>query len=494
MINFLTTGEMKIQHTISGLFLSIVLLFVTVGLQAAVTQNFESGNRTTERGNCWQFTNSSISGSNRISGSYSGYTSTLNHTNNPGIFISPWIDFTVNDVVSFSHKISSVNGSTHQYLYVTLIDLDGNSTEIFNFTYSNNQAVSQELLINVSGTYQVQWLYTTTGGGGSHGVLDNIDISGDYMADPTNNPNGSGNCAALIPINDADGDGVTDDLDDYPTDPLKAFNLYTPAEGFGTLTFEDMWPNMGDYDFNDLVIKYRFNQIANSDNEIVEIAVTFVPQAVGAGFANGFAFMLPVPVSSVSSVSGSFITEDYITLSSNGLEAGQQNAVVVVLDNSKTVFTGISGTNPTGFAGINTCLGGVTGTGTEIQILVSFNSPVSMQTLGLPPYNPFLIVNGQRGNEIHLADMPPTNLADASLFGTGKDNSDPSQGRYYKTINNLPWALNVSETFDNPIEKAQITEGYLKFNEWAVSGGNNYPGWFHNQSGYRNPSKIFTQP
>ena len=61
---------------------------------------------------------------------------------------------------------------------------------------------------------------------------------------------------------DTDGDGVSNVFDEYPDDELKAFNNYYPLkDATGTLVFEDLWPYKGDYDFNDLVIDYNFNQI-----------------------------------------------------------------------------------------------------------------------------------------------------------------------------------------------------------------------------------------
>ncbi len=57
---------------------------------------------------------------------------------------------------------------------------------------------------------------------------------------------------------DADGDGVPNDEDDYPNDGDRAFDNYYPANGPGTLAYEDLWPGKGDYDFNDLVLDYRF--------------------------------------------------------------------------------------------------------------------------------------------------------------------------------------------------------------------------------------------
>jgi len=472
---------------IIALFLPTIS-FATVN---GVTQNFESGNRTIERGYCWQFDGATISSTNRISGNYSGYTSSLNNQNDPRYFVSPWIQYSGNDQAHFKFKITSLNGATNHYFRVTLISMGGVRTTLLDYTFANTQIQEQTLPISVSGTYQLEFLFTGTGGGSARGILDDIDITGSYMADPTNNPNGSGACAVLVLDPDSDGDGVTDSEDAYPDDPLKAFNLLIPAQGFGSLAFEDMWPEMGDYDFNDLVVKYRVNQISNSSNQVVEIQATFIPQALGAGYKNGLGFMLPVPAASIASVSGSYITENFIVQAANGLEANQQNAVVIVFDNGQTAFSNVTGSNPPGMAGINSCIGGRSGTGMEININIQFSQPVTASNLGVAPYNPFLIVNAQREVEVHLPDMPPTGLANTALFGTAKDNSNPAQGRFYKSLNNLPWAMNIVEPFEYPIEKAQISEGHLKFIDWAESGGSNFPGWYKNLNGYRNASKVF---
>ena len=118
-------------------------------------------------------------------------------------------------------------------------------------------------------------------------------------------------------------------------------------------------------------------------------------------------------------------------------------------------------------------------------------SPLAQSIVGTPPYNPFLIKNKDRSIEIHLADKPPTSLANTALFGTSADNSNIAAGRYYKTSNNLPWGLNLPVTFDYVTETTPINSGYLFFVNWAQSGGVNYPDWYTNKAGYRNTDYIY---
>ncbi len=295
-------------------------------------------------------------------------------------------------------------------------------------------------------------------------------------------------------LTDTDNDGISDLFDDYPSDPARAFNNYFPSKTqFGTLAFEDLWPAKGDFDFNDVVVDYRFNPITNASNNVVNIQAKFIVKASGAGFNDGFGFQIPIlPFGAIQSVTGTHLTEQgFINTLPSGVEANQSKATIIVFDNAWKNFSNISGNNPSGFSGINTNLGGITGVPDTLNLNLTLVQPINSSVLGLPPYNPFIISNKQRGKEIHLPDYPPTDLIDANLFGTNNDNSNPSTGRYYKTINNLPWGINISEKFNHPIEKAEIIQGHLKFASWAQSSGVLFKDWYKSNSGYRNSTYVY---
>lgn len=288
---------------------------------------------------------------------------------------------------------------------------------------------------------------------------------------------------------DFDSDGIPDNFDDYPNDPLKAFNNYFPNEyGWGSLAFEDQWPGTGDYDFNDVVVDYRFNQISNADNKVVDIAAVFVLRAFGASYENGFGFQIPIANSEVNNVTGIQILDNYINLDAKNLEQEQQKAVVIVFDNVyKAMPYSIANS-----IGINTSPGAEYVTPDTFNVSVELANPQNFSSLGTPPYNPFIIANKQRGYEIHLPDYPPTNLVDTSLFNTLRDDSYPVTDRYYKTENNLPWAINILESFDYPNEKIQIVLAYNKFIQWAESEGTIFNDWYRDIDGYRNSNRIYS--
>jgi LruC domain-containing protein len=280
-------------------------------------------------------------------------------------------------------------------------------------------------------------------------------------------------------IIDIDGDGVADNLDEYPTDPKRAYNTYYPPNinSWNTLTFEDLWPSKGDYDFNDQVILYKYKVVSNAQNKIVDILGKYKVIAVGGSINNGFGVQFDnITPNQIESVSG------YV----NELENGQTNAVVVLWYDVNNVIHRVGGSM------FNTIPENPIGTSDTIDIKIHLNVPLSINTVGLPPYNAFIMRTNDRGHEIHLIDKKPTNLANVNLFGTVDDASIPSQGKYYRTKENLyPWGLDIPYVFEYPIEKVEIIEAHLKFSTWVESNGIQYPDWYKNKIGYRDESKIF---
>lgn len=288
---------------------------------------------------------------------------------------------------------------------------------------------------------------------------------------------------------DTDGDGVSDEFDNYPNDAERAFNNFYPSEGdFGTLGFEDMWPYKGDYDFNDLVVDYNFNTVTNANDNAVEIYLILKVRAIGAAYKNGFGIELPISADAVSQVTGDFsFTQDVVNVNANNLENNQSNAVIVFFDNAFDLLP-----HPGDGPGVNTRNGATYVEPTEVNFHITFAYPISSENLEEAPFNPFIFVNGERGREIHLKNNHPTDLIDDSFFGEGQDASEPEQGLYYLAENNLPWAINIVEEFDYPIEKSAVINAYNYFAQWAQSGGSQYPDWYSDDAGYRNNSNIYT--
>ncbi len=263
---------------------------------------------------------------------------------------------------------------------------------------------------------------------------------------------------------DTDGDGIPDIDDAYPEDKEVAFEYFTPSKyGQGTISFEDLWPTTGDYDFNDAALSYQAVAKLNSDNMAVQLDFTCNIKANGAGFTNGIGFQIDgLLPTEIESVTGSVFTQNFITLNQNGTEADQEKAVIILADDVDNILN-------------------------ETKITIRFTQPISTEKLGVAPFNPFLIVNMVREKEIHLPYMSPTSLGNNSTTfnGTNKD----EDGNYISD-NGYPWAISIIHDFKVPKEKVAITDAYNFFSLWAESGGLNYVNWYTDSSGNRNKDLI----
>lgn len=294
-----------------------------------------------------------------------------------------------------------------------------------------------------------------------------------YVSDCNNT-----NCNVIA---DTDGDGCNDAADLYPNDSTKCMENDFPAFGNGTLAFEDMWPSKGDYDFNDLILDYRIKIITNSNNFVKEAYFTFIIRAFGAGFHNGFGFQIGNNsiLNSDLTVTGYNLKENYINLNSNGTEAGQSIPTVIVFDNCYKIMpypgAGI-GVNASSYLLPQHIIKPET-----IIIKITFTeNKYNYNDININTFNPFLIKNQNRGVEVHLPNYHPTDLVDQSKFGTKDDNTNPALNNYYKTSNNLPWALNLYKSFHYMSEQRDISRYYTKFAAWAESNGILFPDWYYN--------------
>ncbi|NOY49921.1 MAG: LruC domain-containing protein [Chlorobi bacterium] len=388
--------------------------------------------------------------------------------------VAQMIDAEPGDVISFSADIKSVgnNNRLYSWLYIIPVNSSNHALAYYNVRYYRPSATwtnKQVAATMPSGTDKVKILVWTNDYAAEASVyIDNIVVTGTVV--------------------DSDNDGVDDELDDYPNDASRAFDVYYPNEDdWGTLVYEDLWPGTGDYDFNDLVLDYQFKSVLSSSNKLVEFFVENSVRAVGASLHNGFAFSLGGDPSNIASVTGSSMLHGDVDLNANGTEQGQTNTVIFLFDDSFDMI------GSSGSTFINTQPGIPYVDPDTNTVHVLYQNPVSVSTTGTAPYNPFIVADlaKSRGTEVHLPGQQATDLADTGLFGQWADDTDPASGKYYQTATNLPWALDIPESFDYPVEQVEVISAYNHFREWAESGGANYADWYKDLSGYRNSGNIY---
>ncbi len=247
---------------------------------------------------------------------------------------------------------------------------------------------------------------------------------------------------------------------------------YSPAKGeFGTLAYEDLWPYMGDYDFNDLVIDYNWEESFNADGEIIALKGTFAVKGIVASMRNGFAVELGIDPSAVASVTGYSDTVGYMKLAANGVEERQDYAVIPVFEDANANYS------PQNIE--------------YLVITVRLSHGVTREELGFAPYNPFIMSNGERGREVHLPGKPQTDLAHFEYFGSFDDYSILGTDYMYKTVDEQPWAIHLPVSFRYPQDDVHIANVYNHFTDWVESRGVTYEDWYVDKPGYRNTGLLF---
>jgi len=315
---------------------------------------------------------------------------------------------------------------------------------------------------------------------------------------------GSGGKSGLS-IDDTDNDGVADILDDFPTNPDYAYSYSFPqpmvfsdapitVTSWSTYCFEDLWPSKGDFDMNDLVINYNYEIITDANHFVKRINGHFKVKASGAcsQWKHGFGISLSgLPSGEVQSVSGFDISGNYIDLSGNGLEKDKfgnllDPAVIIPFDNFDNV---IQNPAPNFF---NTLPGLPCGTSDQIDIVITLKEPTTIidADIDIGNFNAFLIRNRDRTYEIHKVDFAPTSYANLSIFGLSDDASKPNENTWYRTKDNLPWALDLPIDFNYPSEYVNILDAYPQFQGWAQSSGTANQSWYLYPSPV--PGKIFS--
>lgn len=291
-----------------------------------------------------------------------------------------------------------------------------------------------------SGSYTVPEGQTTTyfvftsvssAGAASYGnFLDNFEIKCDY-----------------------DGDGVPDDEDDCPTDPDCAYISYFPTSGKQIVAFEDLWPSMGDFDFNDLTMSNRAVIKQNAQFEYVSADFKVSVDAIGAGLQNGIGMMLydkdgnPFSSNIIDAISGDV---DLDPANTNGL---------ILTDNVFSFIDDYYQNNGYGPTSIPDTL----------MFTINFSD---LNEEILPEL--YIFRSNNRSHEVHRSNFGPTSAADPGLFNQFDDNGN------YETINGLPWGIEIilSGQYKSPIEKVDILDAYPDFQEWATSGGTLQTDWY----------------
>lgn len=273
---------------------------------------------------------------------------------------------------------------------------------------------------------------------------------------------------------------------DTPARSNKGLMDY-PA-GWGVVMFEDLYPGVGDYDFNDFVAAYQitleYPQVYNEetgysyDTEHVNVMrVHLKLRAIGGS----------LPYTPYVRVVG--LNKDNVT-TPNPIHGNQQNPTVInnttdgvelsLVDSPHTSdviiqFKNLNGSNPNriqGGAFFNTEPGFMMKKSglTEAYIYLKLNEKMKVSDL-LDDKIDLFLASPDQTKEIHLRGFKPVfSDYDYSVAELNKDIP-------YATQNNLVWGIKVPQIM-HAIEKTDFSKAYPDFAGWATSGGVSNQDWY----------------
>jgi len=263
---------------------------------------------------------------------------------------------------------------------------------------------------------------------------------------------------------DTDGDGVPDESDYWPSDPTKAYNtIYPSGNKYYFHMYEDLWPSLGDYDFNDVILKTKLYLYKNAQNNLVGGRVLSSVYWIGGGIPRGAGMEW-------FRANGSATQLTYLPTGTVTFTEPENVQTDPLVKNAVTLFNGniIESLNDT------------------VDFEYVWDHTIAGNNLWVQVY-----IYRDRDHEIHMYGHPPTVAANMALFGTSNDASQntwiwtpgttfSNPADFYKTSTNLPWGLEImaSELWI-PNEQTEIILAYPQFRDWAESGGVVNQSWYN---------------
>lgn len=289
---------------------------------------------------------------------------------------------------------------------------------------------------------------------------------------------GLGNNGGDEPV-DKDGDGVPEGEDVDDNDPTVTHVSYFPSAGvWGTYFFEDLWPNIGDYDMNDIVLDFRIAYFTKgapaAGNPVVYMELDWRLRAVGSQMQLAMGIQLdkvtPEQVAGLNTNHSKLGQEPIDRKGVHGLESGQSKAVFALFNNPAELFEASTGINV--FRGAPKLLP------TEQKTRIRFKNGVAKEDLSIGHINPFIVVssktNPDRGHEIHLSTNPATDKMNTAYYQQGF----VSRNNPFKATNGMVWGYMVPEPFHYPAEMVTISKAYPNFAKWYQSAGAEHSEWY----------------
>lgn len=241
---------------------------------------------------------------------------------------------------------------------------------------------------------------------------------------------------------DADPNFAIQDPDRPSVEPEQG-EIYSTEVTYRTYAFEDIWPDGGDYDMNDVVVTHKRSvTFGNASNEITQIVDEFSPvqPAGSAEYTNAFAVTYSAKSTSINYTGMTLEPETNSIIVTKNTNADRNKVLTVT-----RTFSGLS------------------------------------KNTFVEDINPFVIpkyVDGAKTrSEVHLPKHSATSKVDPALSLTGHD-------AWYVDADGLfPFAISLPVQHYAPAnEGIRIDKYYSRYASWVTSKGEKDSDWYLDHS------------
>lgn len=272
--------------------------------------------------------------------------------------------------------------------------------------------------------------------------------------------------------------------EDVPVYDGKAYISY-PAK-WGTVMFEDQFPALGDYDFNDFVASYQialefpWDGTKYDTERVHQVRVHLRLKAIGGMLKfTPYVRIVGLNKSIVSMPNPAYNRPEYPNpkILNNTLDKVETSLVESPLTNDVIVeFKNLNASNPYAVKDspyYNTTQGKTTKDSQLTEVWVYLALSQDMKTSDLLDNNiDIFLASDDKTKEIHLRGFEPVfSQYDYSEKGISKDTP-------YASDKNLIWGLKVAAPIAHVVERANFCTVYRNFASWAESDGNDNTNWY----------------
>lgn len=285
---------------------------------------------------------------------------------------------------------------------------------------------------------------------------------------------------------------ATTRAEDVPVEDHLGYISY-PA-GWGTVMFEDLYPGIGDYDFNDFVASYqisvespwRYDESYEKNGYYdmkyaVLVRVHLKLKAIGGsqkftpyvrikGLDKNIVSM-PNPPYGDPQYKNPEITNN----TTDGVEVSLVNDAPET-DDAIVEFKNLNASNPYAVKGVsfyNTTQGKTTAENqlTQVNVYLALSKEVEVKDL-LDDKIDIFLASADKKKEIHLRGFDPVFAKyDYNAKGVSKDVT-------YASDKNLVWGLKIAKIVRHAVEKKNFCSVYQDFAGWAQSDGISNTNWY----------------